>query len=434
MSIIPSISLLELSLQVKESLKQSFSQAVWIRAEISELHEKYNDHAYFELIEKDSESDRIIAKAKATCWASTYRLLKPFFESTTGEYLSAGMKVLINCTVEFHEMYGFSLNVRDIDPTYTIGDLAKRKLEILRKLENEGVLSMNKNLAFPLLPQRIAIISSSSAAGYGDFLHQLTHNSNGFVFYPKLFPAVMQGDDAQKSILDALDKVFTCNETFDVVVIIRGGGATADLNCFNSYELAVHCTQFPLPVLVGIGHLRDETVLDVVAHESLKTPTAVAEYLIKRISETYETLLYAQQQIIFLANQQLQNEKHKLIRTLRQLSSGEKEFIYNQTLALNAVLHQLKRLREKQTKLKTTTLNTRSQELHGKFHLYLTYKKNTLALLEKEVELLTPQNLLRRGYSLTLRNGEIVHSVSQVKTGDQLITKVHDGEIQSLIQ
>jgi exodeoxyribonuclease VII large subunit len=431
---IPSISLLELSLQVKESLKQSFSQAVWIRAEISELHEKYNDHAYVELIEKDPESDRIIAKAKATCWASTYRLLKPFFESTTGEYLSAGMKVLISCTVEFHEMYGFSLNIRDIDPTYTIGDLAKRKLEILRRLENEGVLSMNKNLAFPLLPQRIAIISSSSAAGYGDFLHQLTHSSNGFVFYTKLFPATMQGDGAQKSIIDALDKVFTCNEIFDVVVIIRGGGATADLHCFNSYELAAHCTQFPLPVLAGIGHLRDETVLDAVAHESLKTPTAVAEYLIEKINETYETLLNAQQQIVVLANRQLQNEKQKLIRILRQLLSGEKEFIYKQTLSLNAVLHQLKRLSEKQTKRNTTTLDGLSQKLQGKFHLYITYKKNTLALLEKEVELLTPQNLLKKGYSLTLKNGKIVRSVSQVKTGDQLITKLHEGEIESVAQ
>lgn len=429
-----SISLLELSTQIKESIKASFSQAVWIRAEISELQERLNDHAYFELIEKDPNSDRIVAKLKATCWGSTYRLIKPFFESSTGERLASGMKILVACTVEFHELYGLSLNIRDIDPSYTIGDLAKRRLEILRRLEAEGVLEMNKSLPFPLLPQRIAVVSSETAAGYGDFVHQLTHNSQGFVFYHKLFPAIVQGEAAEASILKALDRIFELNEQFDAVAIIRGGGATADLHCFNSYELAVHCTQFPLPILAGIGHLRDETVLDAVAYASLKTPTAVAEFLVGKMTEVYEDLLYAQQQILSLTNQQLQTEQNRLLRSGHQLSTKVKNRIHTENRQFIYLSHQLKEIATKQTRLKINSIDTSTQKLRNQLRLFFNNQQHRLALIKNTVLLSSPTEILKKGYSLTLKEGKIVKSKTQLQTGDTITTKLHDGEIESIVQ
>ncbi|MDL2290432.1 exodeoxyribonuclease VII large subunit, partial [Paludibacteraceae bacterium OttesenSCG-928-F17] len=237
-----SISLSELTARIEETISLNFGSGVWIRAEISELREN-NGHCYMELIEKSSDNDSIIAKCRATCWASTYRMLKPYFESSTGQNLMAGLQVLVSVQVDFHSVYGLNLNVRDIDPVYTVGEIAARRTQIIRRLEEEGIADMNKQLPLPALPQRIAVISSPTAAGYDDFLNQLHNNSFGFRFYTQLFPAIMQGDATEMSVINALDQIYEQSENFDVVVIIRGGGATADLVAFDSYLIALNCAQ-----------------------------------------------------------------------------------------------------------------------------------------------------------------------------------------------
>lgn len=234
---------------------------IWIQAELSDVRSNTTGHCYLEFVQKDPRSNNLVAKARGMIWNNIYRLLKPYFEETTGQLFTSGIKVLVKVTVQFHELYGYSLTVLDIDPAYTLGDMARRRREILLQLEEEGVLTLNKELEIPVLPQRIAVVSSATAAGYGDFCHQLQHNSGGFFFYTELFPALMQGNQVEESVLAALDRINARINEFDVVVIIRGGGATSDLSGFDTYLLAAACAQFPLPIITGIGHEREDTVL-----------------------------------------------------------------------------------------------------------------------------------------------------------------------------
>ena len=278
-------SLLEFNAVLRSAVAGAFPDKYWISAEISELHVNAAGHCYLELIEKDSRG-ATVARQRAMIWAAVYRLLKPYFEQETGYRLAAGIKVLVQVSVSFHELYGMSLAICDINPTYTLGDAARKRAEILRRLTEEGVAEMNRELPVPLVPQRIAVVSSGTAAGYGDFIDQLQNNPYRYIFYPVLFPAVMQGERTEASIIDALNRIYAFADNFDCVVIIRGGGATSDLGSFDSYPLAVNVAQFPLPVIVGIGHDRDETVLDYVAAVRVKTPTAAAEWLVARAHET----------------------------------------------------------------------------------------------------------------------------------------------------
>lgn len=277
-----SISLLELNHNIQESLKKGFPESLWIIAEISELKINRNGHCYLELIEKDLINENIVARSRATIWAFTFKMIKPYFESVTSQELLPGLKILFKASIEFHEAYGLSLNITDIEPNYTLGDLAKKRAETIKRLENDGIINMNKELELPKVIQRIAIISSETAAGYQDFITQLNNNNFNFAFYTKLFPSVMQGVQAEESIINSLEKIYQYEELFDIAVLIRGGGSQADLNCFNNYLLASHISQFPLPVLTGIGHDKDESVTDIVAHTKLKTPTAVAEFIIQQ--------------------------------------------------------------------------------------------------------------------------------------------------------
>ena len=270
------ISLLELNSRVKQVLKQQFSETVWVTAEITELQLNRSGHCYLQLVDKREADDSVLATARATIWAFTFRTLQPYFETTTGRQLGKGMKVMLLVEVVFHELYGYSLNVKDIDPTYTVGDLERKRKEILKQLEQEGIIDMNRELEFPQLPKTIAVISSPTAAGYGDFMNQLEQNAYGFQFQVKLFPAVMQGEQTTASVIAALERIYEYEELFDLVVLIRGGGSQTDLGSFDSYDLAAHVAQFPLPVLSGIGHERDETIVDRVAHLRVKTPTAAA--------------------------------------------------------------------------------------------------------------------------------------------------------------
>ena len=261
------LSLVELNQRIRMTLEQAFPDTYWVRAEMSDVRENgASGHCYLEFIEKDPRSGQLLAKVRGAIWAKTFRLLKPYFEMETGQRFVSGLKVLVRVTVDFHELYGLSLTVVDIDPAYTLGDMARKRLEIIRQLQEEGVFELNKELPLPLLPRRIALISSPTAAGYEDFMNQLTHNRAGYPFYVKLFPALMQGERTEESVIAALDRIYAHQELFDVVALLRGGGATSDLNSFDSYLLAANCAQFPLPILTGIGHERDDTVVDLVAH------------------------------------------------------------------------------------------------------------------------------------------------------------------------
>ena len=296
------LSLLELNTRIRGALSRAFPETCWVRAEMSDVRVNTSSgHCYLEFVEKNAQTGQLVAKVRGSIWAKTFRMLKPYFEMETGQMFASGLKVLVKVSVEFHELYGLSLTVLDIDPAYTLGDMVRKRMEIIRQLQEEGVFTLNKELPFPLLPRRIAIITSPTAAGYEDFMNQLTRNKGGYPFYTKLFPALMQGERTEASVIAALDRIYQHQDLFDVVVIIRGGGATSDLNSFDSYLLAANCAQFPLPIITGIGHERDDTVVDLVAHTRMKTPTAVAEFLISRMDSVGEELENLCQDVSLLA-------------------------------------------------------------------------------------------------------------------------------------
>jgi len=407
-----SITLSELTEQIQHTIKHSFDVPVWIRAEISELRENPGGHCYLELIEKDSDSDTLLAKTKATIWASTYRMLKPYFETTTGQSLRAGLKVLVSVSVEFHSVYGFSLNLRDIDPTFTIGEMAARRLQIIKQLEADGVVDMNRQLPMPALVQRLAVISSPTAAGYGDFCDQLKNDTSHFAFYNRLFPAIMQGDQAEGSIIAALEKIYLHIELFDAVVIIRGGGAITDLACFDSYDLALNCAQFPLPVIAGIGHQRDYTILDMVAHTSLKTPTAVAEFLIANLQEAENAAMDLLSDIRSFIKNRIEQELRKADQAKMRIKQTLRSWVIQRK-------HMLDRQKSR---------------LQSTVRMHLLKQHTKLLLLEKYIEKHSPVFLLKYGYTITTLNGKRITSAGQVKTGDKIRTFVHDGEFGSRVE
>ncbi len=403
-----SISLSELTRRIQQTINQEFNSNVWVRAEISELREN-NGHCYMELIEKEADSDNIISKIRANCWSSTYRMLKPYFESSTGETLRAGLNVLVSVVVEFSGIYGMSLNIRDIDPVFTIGELAARRLQIIRQLETDGVVDMNRQIPFPVLPQRLAIISSATAAGYGDFCDQLNSGSSKYAFYPKLFPAIMQGMQAEASIISALEKIYEHMDLFDVVVIIRGGGATTDLSCFDSYNLALNCAQFPLPIIAGIGHQRDVSILDMVAHTSVKTPTAAAELLISALTEAEEQVNDLVSDLMNKTSGILQMQERRLeLIKLRIKQTSRTGFLKES----NRIAHFL-------FKIKSYTQNQIRQE------------NNKLHLIQTKIESHSPQFLAERGYTITTLNGKRLTSARQVQAGDKIMTHLSDGKFGS---
>jgi len=403
------ITLVELTEQIQETININFVQPVWVEAEISELRENPSGHCYLDLIEKEKKSDVLLARIKANCWVPVYRILKPYFENTTGQPLRSGLKILISVTVDYHPLYGISLTIHDIEPSFTIGELALRRMEIIRQLEEEGIADMNKQLPFPLLPQRLAVISSPTAAGYGDFCDQLKNNPYSFVFYTKLFPAIMQGEQAANSIISALEKIYQYVDLFDLVVIIRGGGATADLSCFDSYELALHCAQFPLPILTGIGHQRDISILDMMAHTSLKTPTAVADFLISNLQEAENQLKNLISNISFFAKQKVEMGKNTLNITRFQLKQTLKTWLIQ----------------------KNHELEKEKNRLKNAIHFALAKEQNKLGMYEKIIQTHSPAFLLKYGYTITTLKGQKITSVEQVKKGDCIQTYVIDGNFES---
>ena len=406
-----SYSLSELGKCIKMTLKTAFAEPVWVRAEISEMHENVSGHCYLDLIEKADDTDVLVAKQKATIWAFTYRMLKPYFESETGATLRAGMKVLLLCEVEFHEVYGVSLNVRDIDPAFTVGEMAVRRAEIIRRLTDDGIVDMNKQQPLAPVPQRVAVISSATAAGYGDFCDQLRNNVFGYTFYTKLFPATMQGTQTEQSVVAALDKICDFIDNFDVVVIIRGGGATSDLVAFDNYNLALHCAQFPLPIISGIGHQRDESVVDLVAHTRVKTPTAAAEFLVARINDFEKNIDEMAQNVAFSAREVVHDELLRLQQRIARLGVVQRVCVRH-----DAALQHL------------------TMRLRNAAKMAISSEEKRMALVEKSIEYADPATLLQRGFTLTTKHGKIVKSVCDVAPGDIVTTHLADGAFTAMVQ
>jgi exodeoxyribonuclease VII large subunit len=448
------LNLLELNQKIKSLIKEGLN-TYWLQAEISELKVNYSGHCYLEFVQKDESSDRIIARSRAVIWATSYRMIKPYFETTTGKSFGEGIKVMVKASVEFHEVYGLTLIITDIEPTYTVGETALRRQKVLEKLKSEGVIDMNKELPFPILPRRIAVISSKTAAGYGDFMDQLQQNQAGFRFYIKLFPAAMQGNEAESSIIKQLDRIFRWADKFDVVAIIRGGGSQVDLDCFNNYWLAYHLTQFPLPVITGIGHEQDDSVADIVAHTRLKTPTAVAEFLIACMAEAQNNLHDVERQITDLAAEFLQQASIKLRdagfilqhTAQRQVIKENKQLAMLHSLFISSSKSHLNRNR---LKIERTAFLLRH---HGKlsisnvsniliiyFNILKSNLRNTFGhsnqLLEhyaKRADLGNPLQILERGYSLTFLKGKIVKDSEILSAGDEIETIYHKGKSRSTI-
>ena len=380
-------SLKELCDWIQEIVENDLPNHYWVCAEIASM--SVRGHCYMELVEK-AENGILAAKVRATCWNNVYNLLSAYFVQETGQSLHVGLQVMLEASVEFHAVYGLSLNVWNIDPTYTLGDLAKQRQATIQQLTEDGVMDLQKALQIPSLPRRVAVISSADAAGYGDFCDQLKHNRFGFKFHVQLYPAVVQGDTAARSVVQALNSIAALEEEWDVVVIIRGGGASTDMSCFDDYNLASHCAQFPLPIIAGIGHTRDVSVVDMVVHTSVKTPTAAAEWLIERVAEQVERVGSLMLRLQRATQNAVSREKNRLL-------------LYGQQI-FNAVRG--KAVRER-----------------GKLDLWM-----------KTIELHSPERIFKMGYSLTMVNGKMVRSQSEVNEGDVLETHLHDGVIQSVVK
>ena len=406
------LSLYELNGLVKRTIRDRMSETYWVQAELSDVRSNYSGHCYLEFIQKDASGNNLIAKARGTIWSNIYKMLKPYFEQETGQAFASGIKVLVRVSVDFHELYGYSLTVLDIDPTYTVGDMERKRREILRQLEEEGVIDLNKELEIPVLPQRIAVISSATAAGYGDFCNQLSNNPRGYGFYTELFPAIMQGERVEESIIAALDAIYARLEAFDVVVIIRGGGATSDLSGFDTYELAANCAQFPLPIITGIGHERDDTVIDLIAHTRVKTPTAAAAFLVACMDQVADRL----DNLSFRLQQGVRNRllwEHRRIEGLKQrIPSAVYKRISDAKYGLLAA----------------------NRDLQMATRQFLSMKKHRLELLQQRLNDALPEKQLARGYSITLKNGKAVKDASALKEGDKLVTLLYKGKVESVIK
>lgn len=427
------LTLLELNNRIKGIIRDSFAETYWVRAEMSDVRTNASGHCYLEFIDKNAITGQTVAKTRASIWAKTFRMLKPYFEMETGQLFASGLKVLVKVTVEFHELYGFSLNVLDIDPAYTLGDMLRKRMEIVNRLKEEGVFTLNKELPFPLLPVRIAVITSPTAAGYEDFMEQLLHNNKGYAFYPKLFPAIMQGEKTEASIISALDRVNESMELFDVVVVIRGGGSTSDLNSFDSYLLAANFAQFPLPVITGIGHERDDTVLDMVAHTRMKTPTAVAEFLIGRMDVLSDEVAVLQKYVTTISTERLLRENNLLQLLTNRLPSVIENRIDRNRFLLNSLGNKLPSVSSKLVNEFSNRLIELKNKMTQAVFIRISDEKSFLQLKMQFLEMVSPEYILKRGYSLTLKDKQIIKRAEELKPGDEITSRFTDGEVKSKV-
>ena len=435
------LTLYELNSLVRELIECEMPNEYWVEAELSECRET-KGHCYMELIQKDERTATPIARASAKCWASKWMLVRPYFERTTGQRLHAGMKVLLKVYPQFHEAFGFSWIVTDIDPTYTLGDMARKRQEIIRQLKEEGVFDLQKELELPLFCQRIAVISSETAAGYGDFCNQLADNPYGFQFRTRLFPAIMQGEGVEQSIIAALGRIFSeysedtesSDTPFDCVVIIRGGGAVSDMSGFDTLALAENVANFPLPIITGIGHERDESILDMVSHTRVKTPTAAAALLIDHLKAVLDALNDAQDRLVrhcssrlYALNSQLSTLSEaipRLFSIVRTRQEARLDTSYQRILS---------RIQQRATTSRAEIHNC-EQRLLTDIQRRLIAEHHRLQLIEEKTKSLDPALLLKRGYSITLKDGKAVRDPKTLQNGDEIETRLEKGTIISVVK
>ncbi|NEM98550.1 exodeoxyribonuclease VII large subunit [Pontibacter burrus] len=437
------LSLFELHQQIREELEVAFPESYWVVAEIAQITpDRRKGHCYLTLVDKGDDARNVVAQARATIWSARFAMLGRFFEDKTGQPLKAGLKILFQASVRFHELYGLSLDIHNIDPNYTIGDLARQRQETIKRLEAEGLLTANKELELPEVPQRLAIISSATAAGYQDFIHQLKNNAYGYSFHTTLFPATVQGNDAPASVNKAMALIANYSERFDAIVMIRGGGSQTDLSCFDDYTIAAAIGNSPLPVLTGIGHERDESIADLVAHTRLKTPTAVATFLIDRFrsAEEYTEGLY--DSIRLFTSQQLRLTEDRLERLQLSISNTTKDFLQEgrellETLSrgllvkpknyLNLQQHTVGNL-ERDIKSNTKDLlHTRERHLselsvcvEGRAQRYLHMKEHELNTLSHCVETEVKESIKQKQISFTKQSDKL-----EFTTASKLQTEQH---------
>ena len=404
------ITLSELLADVRRTLAERFPLGVWICAEVGEIKEnRYSGHCYMELIEKGDNDGTPKAKASAAVWRSRWGMLSSLFRAATGSPLSAGMKVLLKVSVTFHESYGLSLVVSDIDPTYTIGEQEQRRRQTIEQLTSEGVFDLNKTLPMPTVIQRIAVISSATAAGYQDFMNHL--GASSYRIETTLFEAIVQGTAAEQSLIAALGRVAEREDEFDAIAILRGGGSQSDLGCFNAYPLCAHIAQVPLPILTGIGHDKDTSVADLVAHTALKTPTAVADFLVEQISGYHSEVEYAYERILNASTTILESHRTRMERNgalVRTLADGL--------------------LRRMEVKLERAEV-----ELHHGVARLLEAHKARLERAAVKVEASSPQRILAMGFSMIQHNGRTLTTANSISIGDQVEIILADGRAQATI-
>lgn len=404
------LSLSQLNGLIKSAIADTLPDQYWVIAEIADLKLNQKGHCYLDLVEK--EGNAAIAQIKANIWAYEYRSVSNRFQKTTNEPLKQGMKILFLASILFHEVYGLSLNIKDIDPTYTMGEMARKKKEVIEQLRKEGIIGRNKALELPLVPQRIAVISSPTAAGYQDFFNHLDNNPYGYCFVHTLFSALMQGQEAERSIIKALAAIRKQKSAYDLVVIIRGGGSVIDLNCFDGYPLAAEVAGFPLPVITGIGHEKDDTVVDITAHTKMKTPTAVAEFLVSGLRSFEENLLGLENRIVTSAGQLLSDERRKLTSFAQRLSLAPSRL----------------------TTVHRNRLIVIQRDLRGHMQQRLQIEQNRLSRAEQAIRHLDPAHVLRRGYSITTHKGKILRDAAVLKNGMALKTQLQIGTVTSIVQ
>ncbi len=404
------LSLFELNQLVRATLDTNLEPSYWVIAEISDLKVSQKGHCYMELVQKDQDS--ILAKVRANIWSYNYRKLGSWFEGITGMPLKPGIKVLFNVEVQFHEVFGYSLTIRDIDPNFTLGEKARKRQEILKRLKQEELLELNKQKDLPLVPQRIAIISSSTAAGYEDFLKQLKNNIYDYRFKLEFFQSVMQGHEAENSIIQNLERIADNHLSFDVVVIIRGGGSQIDMDCFDSYLLARQVANMPIPVITGIGHDRDQSIVDKVAHTDVHTPTAAADFIISGIVHFESKLGELNKRLRYIFEKRFYNENQRLRDYINQLNLK----------VSGSIQHQINLLDQYSTRLKT-----------GVTHL-LEVQMQNLNQLSTKVRLLDPNEVLKRGFTITTLNGHKLDQNNQAVVGDTLKTYTDKIVMESVIE
>ncbi|NLD62924.1 MAG: exodeoxyribonuclease VII large subunit [Bacteroidales bacterium] len=406
------ITLTELQGLIRDKIYEALPGAYWVIAEIAEMKVHTAGHCYLELTGTETPGGKVTARARATIWASKFRSLNTYFNASTGIPLRAGITILFRATVEYHELYGLSLNITDIDPAYTAGDMALRREAIIRRLTAEGVLSMNSGLPLTPYPRNLAVVSSSKAAGYQDFINHLVNNPYGYAFRITLFEAVMQGETTRASVTEALDSISEMISEFDVVVIIRGGGSTIDLSWFDSYEIAYHVTQFPLPVLTGIGHEKDQSVTDMVAWKALKTPTAVAGFIVERTMECENNIIGMAESLVSAVEGAMEAAEERLSSIQNRITATARLMV----------------------RLKEEKLSNHAGRLARASANVLNRAKEATDRMEDALRHLNPAGVLRRGFTLTSRNGTIIQSASELKQGDTIKTYFAEGTAESMVE